>query len=44
MKANAEMTAPAAVRPTPKSLAKTGIAGATIPNPTATEKATAART
>ena len=44
MNAKAEMTAPAAVRPTPKSRAKTGMAGATTPNPTATANATAVST
>src|SRR5674536_111776 len=38
------MTAPAAVRPTPNCRANSGIAGATTPKPTATEKATAAST
>jgi hypothetical protein len=44
MKANALMTAADAVRSTPKCRAKTGIAGATMPKPTAMLKATAART
>ena len=44
MKANAEITAPAAVRPTPNSRAYDGMAGATTPKPTATAKATAVRT
>ena len=42
--ANTEMTAPAAKLLTPKSLANSGIAGARIPKPRATEKATAVRT
>lgn len=42
--AKAEMTAPAAVLPTPNERANSGIAGATTPKPTATETATAART
>jgi len=42
--ANTEMTAPAAKLLTPKSLANRGIAGASIPNPSATENATAVST
>src|SRR5476649_592899 len=42
--ANTEMTAPAAKLLTPKFLANSGIAGATIPKPRATENATAVRT
>jgi hypothetical protein len=39
IKANTETTELAASALTPKDLAKTGIAGATIPNPIATKKA-----
>ncbi len=39
--AKALITAPAAVRETPKLRAKTGIAGATMPKPAATKNATA---
>src|SRR5665811_1262284 len=42
--ANTEMTAPAAKLLTPKSLANSGMAGARIPKPRATENATAVRT
>jgi hypothetical protein len=44
MKANTETTELAASALTPKDLAKTGIAGATIPNPIATKKAINERT
>ena len=43
MKAKADTTAPAAVWPTPNRRAKVGMTGATMPYPTATETATAAR-
>src|SRR5450631_1587100 len=43
-RANTEMTAPAARLVTPKFLANSGMAGATIPKPSATEKATTVRT
>ncbi len=42
--AKTEMTAPAARLLTPKALANNGIAGATMPNPSATENATAVST
>src|SRR5580765_5968328 len=42
--ANAEITAPAAVLPTPNERANSGLAGATTPNPTATATDTAVRT
>src|SRR4051794_26062190 len=42
--ANALTTAPAAARDTPKLRANSGIAGATMPKPAATKKATAAST
>ena len=44
MRAKTETTAAAAVFETPNSLAKRGIAGKTMPNPTATAKATAVKT
>src|SRR5436190_17269632 len=44
IRANAEITAPTAVLPTPKECANSGIAGATTPNPMATATATAAST
>ena len=40
IKANAEMTAPTSVFPTPKLRAKTGSTGTRTPNPTATQNAT----
>src|SRR4051794_26719365 len=43
-KANALITEAAAAVPTPKSRAKTGRAGATMPKPSATKKATTTRT